>query len=73
MSSHLEGPRLPELNDLMARAERYRCKAEECRVNAETATSADARRTYLDMARTWDQLAEEAEMLHKRRTAKPSN
>jgi hypothetical protein len=58
------GPLLSESTDLLVRAERYRNKAEECRARATEATSSEGRLTYLQMAQSWDRMAEDAEKRH---------
>ncbi len=47
------------------RAEEYRRRAEQCEQAAKVAADLIARRSYIDMARRWRDMAERAEALER--------
>ena len=51
----------------MKTAAEYRQHAEECRILARQMPDGPQRQQLLEMARTWDQLADEREVMQRRR------
>ena len=54
------------IGDTMKKASEYRQHAEECRALARNMTEGEQRDQLLEMARTWDKLAEERSALVQR-------